>query len=137
MDDGRDNVISAAREVGALARLEALAASGMTRGDGSALAAAVADLSRELQGSARDAKRTELLANALACARVQSAVLEAMYAKMIAAKDEPGIALLGRALRDTVARLVKLAEAHAAATERERRPPVVVGRATVDFLKVG
>jgi hypothetical protein len=113
-----------------LARLEELAVANVVAGDASGLKAALAELSRELEGPLADTARLRVLSRALASARIQLAVLEALYASLIA-KQSQAVPLIGRALQDTTARVVRLAEAHGSAADRRSRPVLIVRQVEV------
>jgi hypothetical protein len=130
MDDGRSPLPVAQGSHKPLTVLEGLSISSMVGGEAAGLRQALSDLALDLEGPERDATRLSVVAHALASARLQLGVLEALYSTQVRARDMQGVALVGKALRDTTARVARLAEAHAAVCSRERRP-VVLGSPVV------
>ncbi len=85
-------------------------------------------LAEALSGPDGDAVRLRMLARAIAVARAQQALLEAMLMERLAKRD-PDVALIEKAVTGVASRLVKLVEAHRLESAMGRRPTVVVAHA--------
>ena len=112
-----------------LSSLDRLGLEVLVTGDISAVVELARGLAEALSGPDHDRVRLRTLARAIAIARTQQSLLEAMLMERLAKRDADGVELINKVLRGLVGRLVKLTEAHRLESSQQRRVAVHVGHA--------
>lgn len=109
--------------------LETLSLEGLVRGDASAVVTFARGLSEALAGPDGDGARRRMLAKALAAERALQVVLEAVLVEQLAKGNTKALGSVNALLDATVRRLERLAAAHRADVQADRRAMIVVGHA--------
>lgn len=112
-----------------LSSLDKLSLEALVAGDVAGVAELARGLAEALAGPDQDQVRLRTLARAIAIARTQQSLLEAMLIERLAKRDAGGVELVDRVLRGLVGRLVKLTDAHRLESSQQRRVAVHVGHA--------
>ena len=118
-----------------LSRLDQAAVAAFTAGDTGEIVEDARQLAAALAGPDGDPARVRLMARAVAAARTQQRVLEALLGDRLAKRDREGVELVTTVLEGVSRRLAMFTRHLAAESALRRRPTVVIGRA--DTVSIG
>ncbi|WP_242370677.1 hypothetical protein [Anaeromyxobacter sp. SG26] len=118
-----------------LSRLDQAAVAAFTSGDTGEIVEDTRQLADALAGPDGDPARVRLMARAVAAARTQQRVLEALLGDRLAKRDREGVELVTAVLDGVSRRLAMFTKHLAAESALRRRPTVVIGRA--DTVSIG
>lgn len=113
----------------ALAALDKLALERLVTGDATVAIEHARGLAEALAGPGHDEVRLRTLSRAIALARTQQSLLDALLLERLAQRDVVGVELVEKVLRGVSCRLVKLLDAHRLESAQQRRVAVVVAHA--------